>query len=244
MLKLNAKTRIVTGKKNQVLRKQGLVPAVVYGHKIKNQNIQLNALKFDKVFATAGETSLIDLEVDEQKPVKVIVQDLARDVVKGNIIHIDFHQIREDEKLTVDVELEFVGTSKAIEEQGGILIKSLNAIKIECLPANLIHKIEVEISSLKEFGDVIYVKDLKISDKVKVQNSPDDAVVSAAAPRTDKELEALEEKPEETALPEGAEEAKEGDEAEKDKADDEQSAGGGEKKEGAKPKEKEENKEK
>jgi len=213
MLKLQAKTRESLGKKNQALRTQGFVPACVYGRKIKNQNIQLDAKTFDKIFASAGETSLIDLQVDETKPVKVIVQDIDKDPVKGDVIHIDFHQIREDEKLTVDVELELQGESKAVEAEGGILIKSLDAIKIECLPADLIHKIEVDISSLKEFGDVIYVKNLKVSEKVEVMESPDTAVVSVAAPRTEKELEALDEKPEDAELPEGAEE-KEASEAE------------------------------
>lgn len=206
MLKLEAKTRTALGRQNQALRQQGLIPAVVYGHKIKNQNIQLNSSQFNKVFEQVGETSLIDLQIDDQKPVKVIIQDLAKDILRGSIIHADLHQIREDEELTVDVELEFVGRSKAVEEKDGILVKSLDAVKIQCLPANLIHKIEVDISALKEFGDVIYVKDLKIPNQVKVLENLDEAVVSVAAPRSDKELEELTEKPAEAALPAEVEE--------------------------------------
>lgn len=213
-MKLQVQTRQALGKQNQALRAQGFIPAVVYGHKVKNQNIQVGASNFNKLFERAGETSLIDLEIDEQKPVKVIVQDIQRDVVKGNITHVDFHQIREDEEITVDVELEFIGESKAVKEESGILIKSLASIKIECLPANLIHRIEVDISQLKNFGDCLYVKDLKISDKVKVLDNPDEAVVSVAEPRSEKELEELAEKPEEGKLPEGAEEEeKKGEEA-------------------------------
>ena len=206
MLKLQAKTRTVVGKKNQALREQDLIPAVVYGRNIKNQNIQLGASVFSKIFNQAGETSIIDLQISDQEPVKVIIQDVSKNAVSGAIIHIDFHQIREDEELTVEVELEFVGESPAVKEFGAVLIKSLDVIKIQCLPANLIHKIEVDISALKEFGNVIYVKDLKITEKVKVLENIDEAVVSVSAPRTDKELEDLEEKPEETELPEGAEE--------------------------------------
>ena len=208
MLTLQAKTRNVLGKKNKTLRQAGLIPAVVYGHKIKNQNIKLKAQKFNKIFEEAGETSLIDLQVDNQEPVKVIIQDIQKDVLKGSIIHADFHQIREDEELTVDVGLEFVGESPAVEEKGGILVKSLDAIKIQCLPADLIHKIEVTLSVLKDFGDCIYVRNLKIPKKIKVLENSDEAVVSVAAPRTDKELEELEEKPKEGELPEGAEEEK------------------------------------
>lgn len=230
MLKLQSKTRTVIGKKNKTLREQGFIPAVVYGHKIKNQNIQLNSSEFTKIFSQSGETSLIDLQIDDQKPVKVIIQDFSKNIVEDTVAHVDFHQVREDEELTVDVELEFIGESPAVKSQGGILIKSLDAIKIQCLPADLIHKIEVDISALKEFGDVIYVKDLDITEKVKILENIDEAVVSVAAPRSDKELEDLEEKPEGAELPEGAEEkdasaedseaGKPGEDGAKDKATD------------------------
>ncbi|NQU77087.1 50S ribosomal protein L25 [Candidatus Falkowbacteria bacterium] len=214
MAQLKAKTRTSLGKKNQALRKKGLIPACVYGHKIKNQNIELDAPTFNNIFKQAGETSLLDLQVDDKKPVKVIVQEVDHDTLKDEILHADFYQIREDEKLSVDVELEFINQSKAVEEEAGVLVKSLDTIKIQCLPADLIHKIEVDISALENFGDVIYAKDLKVTEKVEIMDSPDTAVVSVAAPRSEKELEALEEKPEDAELPEGAEEAKEGEEEE------------------------------
>ncbi len=220
MFKLSAKIRTILGKKNQTLRSQGLIPAVVYGHKVKNQNILVEMSKFKKIFEQAGETSLISLEIDEQKPIKVIIQDISIAPLSGNVMHVDFHQVREDEELTVDVALEFVGESPAVKNLGGVLIKSLDAVKIQCLPADLVHKIEVDISALNNFSDIIFVKDLKISDKVKVLENPETPVVSIAEPRSEKELAELTEKPAEAALPEGAEEKpKEGEAAGEDKTD-------------------------
>ncbi|MBU4332483.1 50S ribosomal protein L25 [Patescibacteria group bacterium] len=216
MLTLNAKTRTVLGKKNKLLREKGLIPAVVYGHKAKNQNLELKSLVFNKIFAEAGESSLIDLAIDEAKPVKVLVQDIERDSVTQNIVHVDFHQVREDEKITAETELNFIGESPAVKEAGGVLIKTLDAIKIECLPKDLLHQIDIDLGKLEQIGDIIYVRDLDIPPEVKVLENIDEPIVSIIEPRSQKELEELEEKPEEGALPEGAEEIeKAGEEADK-----------------------------
>lgn len=206
MLTLEAKIRTVFGKQNKIIRDQDLIPAVVYGHQAKNQNLLINYLAFVKVFAEAGESSLVNLKVDEAKPIKALIQDVQVDPLTRKVIHIDFHQVREDEEITAETPINFIGESPAIKEFGGVLVKNLDAIKIECLPKDLLHQIDVDLTRLEKIGDCIYIRDLQIPGAVKVLENISDPVVSIIEPRSQKELEELTEKPAETPLPEGAEE--------------------------------------
>lgn len=194
--KLNAKNRELTGKKVASLRQAGKIPAVLYGHGVANKNLELNYTNFEKVFKDAGESTLIDLTIDEKELVKVLVADVQYEPIKHQFSHIDFQQIRMDEKITATVEVKFTGESKAVKEEGGVLLHNIREIEIRCLPANLIHEIEVDISSLNTFNDVIKIKDLDLSDGIEiVGHEPEDVIATIAPPRSEEELAALEEKP-------------------------------------------------
>ncbi len=195
-MELNVKTRDIKGKMVKSLRKKDIIPAVLYGHKIKPQLLQVDFLNFKKVYDTEGESTLIDLKIEDKKPVKVLIHDIKRDYLSNRFSHIDFYQIKEGEMVMVEVALEFTGESKAVKELGGILVKSLDKIKIKCLPKDLIHSIKVDISKLKTFNDSIRVKDLEIAGEIKVLEKEDETVVSVAAPREEEKVEtAPEEKP-------------------------------------------------
>jgi large subunit ribosomal protein L25 len=187
---LNVKKREVTGKGVKNLRKQNLIPAVIYGKDAPPQNLIVEYLPFSKLYKEAGESSLIDLKIDEKMPVKVLVQDVQTDPTTGKFSHIDFHQINMKEKITVEALLKFIGEAPIVKETGGTLIKSLDAVKIECLPQDLIHEIEVDISSLKTFEDAIHVKDLKVPSGVKILADMNATVATAEAPLTEEELKA------------------------------------------------------
>jgi len=165
------------------LRKGNKIPGVVYGHGFKNQNVSVDYLKFEKCFKEVGESSLFNLNIDNTSPLKVIVKSVNTDPVSGRFIHVDFYQVRMDEKVTAEVPLEFVGESNAVKNYGGILIKNFDSLEIECLPADLISKIEVDLEDLKELGSVIRIKDLKVPNQIKLTNNPEDAVVLAEEPR-------------------------------------------------------------
>lgn len=198
-LSLNVKIRTVTGGKVNGLRHQGQIPAVVYGHGLKNQNITVAALEFNKLFKEAGESSLVDLKIDDKKPIQVLIHDLQYDPVKHVIRHIDFYQVNVTEKIIAEVKLKFIGESPAVKEQGGVLVTPITKVKIECLPKDLIHELEVDISSLKTFDDTIRIKDLIIPAGIKILAAVDQAVVLVEAPRSEEEIKKLEEKPEEKA---------------------------------------------
>lgn len=193
---LKAKTREVTGKKVDKLRKEDIIPAVMYGNKIASQNILVNYLDFKRVYDKAGESALIELET-EGKKVNVLVHDIQLDPMSGKFTHVDFFQVNMKEEVETEIPLEFIGESPAVKELGGVLIKSLDEITVKCLPADLPEKYEIDISKLATFDDVIAVKDLKISDKIEILVDGETIIASVQEPRTQEELESLETKVEE-----------------------------------------------
>ncbi len=191
---LQAQSRTVNGRGVRTLRRTGVIPAVVYGHGVQNSVVQLDAPALQRVWQAAGESTLIDLSIDKQAPVKAIIQDVQRDPSTNRIIHVDFHQVKMTEKIEVDIPLEFTGEASAVKELGGTLIKVLDSIQVECLPGDLVTAITVDIGVLKTFDDAIHVKDLDVPAKLDVKDNPDEIVAQVEPPRTEEELKALEEK--------------------------------------------------
>jgi len=204
-LNLQAKKREVKGKQVAKLRNQGQVPAVLYGHSVKPVDLSISSVDFDKIFKAAGESTLIDLTVDSAKPVKVLIQDYQLDNLKNRINHVDFYQVRMDEKLHAEINLKFINEAPAVKELSGILVTNIHELKVECLPQDLVHEIEVDLSSLKTFEDAIHVSDLKIPAGMITHHDLHDVVVLIQEPRSEKELTDLEAKPEEKVPAEAAE---------------------------------------
>lgn len=190
-LVLEARGRKVTGKKVAQLREQGIIPAVVYGHSIKPESLELDELPFVKVFKQAGESTLIDLSLDKQKPVKVLIQDVQYHPLTHKIMHVDFHQIKMTEKITTEVNLVFLGEAPAVKQLGGILVKNITALKVTCLPQDLIKEVKVDLTALKTLEDAIHVADLALPEKIELHNKPEETVVLVAPPRSEKEIEEL-----------------------------------------------------
>ncbi|HPN55013.1 MAG TPA: 50S ribosomal protein L25 [Candidatus Moranbacteria bacterium] len=193
---LKAKIREITGKKVNDLRKKDIIPAVIYGHEVKPQNLAVNYLDFNRAFEKSGESSLIELEVEGKKS-NVLVHDVQTDPISGRFSHIDFFKVNMKEEVETEIPLEFVGESPAVKELGGVLIKSLDEISVKCLPADLPEKYEIDLSKLATFDDVIAVKDLKVSDKIEILVDGETIIASVQEPRSQEELESLEQKVEE-----------------------------------------------
>ena len=214
MIELQAQLRPEKTNPNQI-RKQGFVPAILYGPKIKNIEVMSKEKDLNKAYLEAGESTLLKLKIKDQKDYLVLIHDLQKDPVHDQITHIDFYQPRLDKAIMAEVPLTFVGQPEAVTVLGGMLLKNLHQVEVEALPQDLPREIEVDVSSLKTFDDIIHVRDLKLAEGVKINAEADEVVALVEAPRTEAELEALEEKaeekPEEVAV-EG-EEKKEGAEA-------------------------------
>lgn len=187
-LQLNAKHRELNEFAKD-LRAKGQLPAVLYGHNVKNENVTISATDFEKIFRAAGESTIVNLVIDSGQPHPVLIQDIQYHTLSHNPIHVDFYQVSMTEKLKASVAFEFINEAPAVKTLGGVLFKQLSEVQVECLPADLPHNIIVDISSLKTFEDAIHVKDLKLSDKVKVLAPADEVVVKVQPPRDiEKEL--------------------------------------------------------
>lgn len=202
MLELSVDLRPETGRGNKKIRKQGLIPAILYGRKVKNLALSVKAQDFEKVYQEAGESTLIKLKIekDQDKAKKervVLIHEVAKDPVSDEPIHVDFYQVKMDESIKAEVPLVFVGESPIVKEAAGVLVKNIQSLEVEALPKDLPHQIEVDISSLKKVDSKIHIKDLKLPATVKIEVQPEEVVVLVIPPRTKAELEELEEAPEE-----------------------------------------------
>ncbi len=178
---LKAEKRELVGKKVENLRDKNFIPAVVYGSGINNTNLSLNYSEFDKVFKRAGESTLIDLVIDNQTAVKVIVQDIAYNPLNNLYQHIDFYQVRMDKKLKTNLAINFFGESPAVKEFGAVLVKNIDEIEIECLPQDLQHQVDVNLEALKQIGDKIIVSDLNLPKGIEVLSDPNTVVALVEA---------------------------------------------------------------
>lgn len=167
-LKLSAQKRKILGRKVKKLRREGVLPANLYGNKIKSEALELPIKEFQKIFEKVGETSLVDLKTNG-KAVPVLIHNVQFDPVSSLPIHADFHQVSLTEKTTADIPIELVGESPAVTQKIGILIQPLSGVEVEALPTNLPDRLTVDISNLKEVDDAVTVADLMVeSKKVKV----------------------------------------------------------------------------
>jgi large subunit ribosomal protein L25 len=178
-----AEPREVHGKHLNALRRQGIVPAVVYGHGRKSQSIQLEARAFDDLRRTATRNSLVDLKIGSGRALPVLLQGIQEHPVKRHPIHVDFFVVKMTEELQVDVPITFVGESQAVDKLGGTLLHLREHITVRALPADLPHAIELDISSLDGFEAVLHVRDLVVPTGVTVLVDPDESLALVQPPR-------------------------------------------------------------
>ena len=186
-LTLKAEVRQTVGKRVKNLRKQGLVPAVLYGRDQESIPLQLDNKSLARVLAEAGGHQLISLEVENQKPQMILARDIQRDVIRRNYMHVDFYAVKMDEKVTAEIPIVVEGESPAVE-LGGIMTQGLDALEIECLPTDLISAIPVSVDGLENFNDSILVADLKVPSSITVLSDPDSMIVKIEPPRLEEEI--------------------------------------------------------
>ena len=188
MLTLQIEERKEKGKKNEILRANGKVPAVFYGPKEESTPVSVDAREFSKIWKEAGESSVIILSgLDDEK--QALIHDVSVDPVTEEPIHVDFYIFKKGEKISVDVSLEFVGVSPAVKDLGGALVKVMHELEVEAQPKDLPHQIEIDISSLKDFESQITVKDIKLPDGVTALAEPDEVIAIVSEPKEEEEEE-------------------------------------------------------
>lgn len=204
-LKITAQSRDVLGKKVDKLRREGKVPAVLYGHNIASTPLVLDGKELSSLYSKSGENTLVQLVIDAQKPRTVLVHDAQHHFADGRLTHVDFYEVKMTEKIRASIPLKFTGEAKAVKDLGGVLVKNVSELEVESLPADLPAAFEIDISKLQTFEDSVTVADLGLDTaKVKVMAKLDDVLAKVTPPRTDEELKSLEDKPvEEVASVEG-----------------------------------------
>jgi large subunit ribosomal protein L25 len=180
-MELSVTSREITGKKVKTLRKEGLIPGELYGHGVKNVHVSVPAREFNKVFKEAGSTTVVTLIMEKEKR-SAMIHEIARDYVTGDVVHVDFREVKMNEAITAKVPLEFTGEAPAVKEKGAVVNKSMSEIEVEALPADLPHSLAVDLSALDDLNKSIYVKDLVRPKGVKFLVDEETAVATATPP--------------------------------------------------------------
>ncbi len=186
---LTARPRTAS-EKPEPLRRAGELPAVVYGFGIDNSPVTVDRKTFWKVYGAAGGNTLIDLAIDGGKTVKVLIQDVQLDPVLDVPIHADFYAVNLKETVQTEIPLNFVGDAPAVVDLEGSLVTNKTEVEVKALPTDLISEIDVDVSVLKTFEDIIRVSDLKVPSTIEILDDPEDVVALVNEPKSDEELQA------------------------------------------------------
>lgn len=174
--------RNIFGKKVKRLRKEGLLPANIFGQEVKSQSVQLPIKDFARVFRKAGESQIIFLKIKgKEEEFPALIQNVQTHPVTGEFLHVDFRFVNLKKKIKTEVPIKFVGESEAIKQNKGVLLTLTETLEIEALPAAIPKKIEIDISSLKELNDEIKVKDVKTNGEYLIIEPPEKVIVRITA---------------------------------------------------------------
>jgi large subunit ribosomal protein L25 len=190
---LAVKNREKFGKASKSLRQQGLIPAELYGRGLKNLHLSVPTKDFLKVFREAGTNTVVNLLLDRDLPAggqerrPALVYEVKKDYLTDEIMHVDFYQVRMDERIKAKVPIEFEGEAPAVKDKGGILNKAMSEIEVESLPADLPHRLLVNLSLLDDLNKSVYVREIKVPQAVKVLVDPETVVVTVTPPVVEEE---------------------------------------------------------
>jgi large subunit ribosomal protein L25 len=185
---LKATKREVLGKKVGALRRAGKLPAVLYGHGIETTPVMLDDREATLRLSHLTSSSLVMIDLDGQE-YPALVREKQRDHLKNVLLHVDFQVISMTEKVTTKVGIDLSGTAPAVKAFNAVIVTVLSELEIECMPQDLPARVVVDISGLAEVGAAIHVRDVVISDRVKILDDPDEAIVVASATRAEKATE-------------------------------------------------------
>ena len=184
---LSVQKREKLGKAVKAIRREGLIPAELYGNGIENEHLSVSGKEFEKVFKEAGTNTIINLVQGSgqagQAGRPVIIHGVDRDYLSGMVAHIDFYQVRMDKEIRAMIPIVFVGESPLVKDGRGVLNTNMSEVEVESRPGNLPHKFEVDLSLLTELGQSIHLGDLKAPDGVEFLVDKKSVVVGVVEPQ-------------------------------------------------------------
>ncbi len=189
-LTLQVTKRDSFGKKTRFLRRQGITPVHLFGHNLESLSLQCDTTELKHIIAQTGTTRLLSLNIDADKqPRSVFIREIQKDTISGQLLHIDFYQVRKDEKIKADIPIVLVGEAPALKEKGRTLTHGVTSLSIECLPDKLPPQIEVDLSPLEEKEQAIYVRDITLSPDITLFTDPDQMLVKVSEVRVEEVVE-------------------------------------------------------
>lgn len=213
---IKATKRDVIGKHVKSLRREGKLPAVIYGRGVEATPITIDLREATRSLVGLPTSALVNIELDGKRHM-ALVREKQRDFIRGTLKHIDFQAVSAREKIRVAVGITLEGEAPAVEMYNAVLVSSAEQVMVECLPQDLINEITVDISGLAQIGDAIYVRDLNIPATIELLTDPEEVVVVATAPAAEEVEEVEEEEVAEGEEPERVERRKrEGEEEEEE----------------------------
>lgn len=189
---LSAATRTSMGRRAKDELAKSRVPAVMYGAGSAPRAISVPRSEFLKVLTGAGHSSLVDLTLEGESANKVLIKEVQVHPLTMNPIHVDFQLINMKEEMIVSVPIKLVGESEAIKVHGGTLVNGIDEVEIKCLPTDLPHDIEVDLSVIKTFDDALTVEHIKVPKGVEILTEKDIVIATVARPLTEDEIKAME----------------------------------------------------
>ncbi len=187
-IRLQASKREILGKKTRFLRRQGITPTHLFGHNLESLSLQCDTAKLQRIIAQAGTTRLIALEIEGSKqPKSVFIREIQEDEVNGRLLHVDFYQVRKEEKIKAEIPIVLIGEAPAMKVRGRSLMQTLNSLSIECLPDKLPPQIEIDLSRLEEVEQVIHVRDITLSPDITLITNPAQLIVKVSEVMVEKE---------------------------------------------------------
>lgn len=187
-IKISAEKRTLTGKQVKKLRREGIIPANVYGKKIKSQAIQVKLEDILKVFEEAGETGLIELKIGKDQR-SVLIHNIQKDPIGDLPLHVDFLQVNLKEKVTAQVPVEVVGECPAEKQGLGTLVQYIDEIEVEALPMDLPEKFEIDASKFEEVNQTYLVSNIKVDlKKVDIKTDKEQIIIKIEPPKKEEEI--------------------------------------------------------
>lgn len=199
--KLEASAREVIGKKVKLLRLEGQIPGIIYGPKTPPVPIAMDVDQLDDVLVAAGGTALVEVAVGKDAH-QVLVRSVDRDIIRGDLMHVDFYAVDLTQVTQVEVPIVLVGEAPITLTGEGVLQQQLTSVLVEGLPSDLIHEILVELEDLTEVGMTITVSDLYVPDTITLLNDLEEIVVTITYPIAEEEEETIEDEDELSMEPE------------------------------------------
>ena len=191
-LVLHVQRRNVTGKKVKQLRRQGIAPGNVYGRGLESVAVQAELSQVQRVFRSVDRNAVVQLTVDREEEIPVVLREVQRHPVSGEVLHLDFYQVDLTRVIHSEARLVLIGDPEAVAK-GGTLVQSLEYIMLEALPTDMPSELEVDVSVLTDFGHNVLVRDLVLAEGVRALTDGTIGVATVLAPRVAEEDEELEE---------------------------------------------------